>query len=197
MRLAPSKRTWLRNLLGLLIVTGAALPAWAQESGPSPADGPTGFVFRWINLVILVALFAWVIVKFGGPYFRSTAKAIQGAIAGAAAGRAIAEKELDEATRQLASLDSEVQEMRRSASREAVTEAERLRMLAQAEAEKIAKAADAEIAAAERAGAQQLRALAARTAADRAAGLVRERLNQTSERALFDGFVAQLEKESR
>jgi F-type H+-transporting ATPase subunit b len=197
MKLAPSMRTWPRSLLGLLLLTAAALPAWAEESGPSPADGPTGFVFRWINLVILIALFAWVIVKFGGPYFRSTAKAIQGAIAGAAAGRAVAEKELNEATRQLASLDTEVQEMRRAASREAVAEAERLRTLAQAEAEKIAKAAAAEIEAAERAGTQQLRVLAARIAADRAAALVRERLNQKSERALFDGFVAELEREAR
>jgi F-type H+-transporting ATPase subunit b len=197
MKFAPSMRTRLRNLLALLLLAGAAMPAWAEEAGPSPADSPTGFVFRWINVVILIALFAWAIVKFGGPYFRSTAKGIQDAIAGAAAGRAVAEKELSEATRQLASLDTEVQEMRRAASREAAAEAERIRTLAKAEVEKIAKAAAAEIEASERAGAQQLRALAARTAADRAATLVRERLNQKSERALFDGFVAELEQEAR
>jgi F0F1-type ATP synthase membrane subunit b/b' len=190
-------RNRLRISVCLLVVASAALPVLAQEGAPSPADSSTGFVFRWVNLLLLVAIFWWVIAKFGGPYFRSTAKSIQAAVAGAAAGRAAAERELNEANRQLASLDAEVQEMRSVATRETANEAERLRALAKGEADKIAKAVAAEIEAAERAAAQQLRALAAQAAAERAAALVRERLNQKSERALFDGFVAELEREAR
>jgi F0F1-type ATP synthase membrane subunit b/b' len=186
-----------QSLLCLAILAGTVIPVWAQEEKPSPADSPTGFVFRWINLFLLIGGFAWVIVKFGVPFFRSVAQGIQESIAGAAAGRATAEQELAEAMRQLASLDAEVKEMRRAASQESANEAERLRALAKAEAGKIAKVAAAEIEAAERAATQQLRALAASAAAERAAALVRQRMNEQSERALFDGFVAELEREVR
>jgi F0F1-type ATP synthase membrane subunit b/b' len=185
---------WQRYLFCLLVEASIALPVLAQEEKPGPADSPTGFVFRWLNFALILGAFAWVIVKFGGPFFRGAAKSIQDAIHGAAAGRAAAEQELSEATRQLASLDSEVQEMHRTAGRESATEAERLRALARSEAEKIVKAAAAEIEAAERAARQQLRGLAARAATERAAALVRQRMNDQSERALFDGFLQELER---
>jgi F-type H+-transporting ATPase subunit b len=185
---------WQRRLLCLLVLASIAVPALAQEEAPGPADSPTGFVFRWLNLALILGAFGWVIVKFGGPFFRGVARSIQESIHGAAAGRAAAEQELAEATRQLASLDAEVQEMRRQASQESASETERLRTLARSEAEKITKAGTAEIAAAERAARLQLRALAARAATERAAALVRERMNDQSERKLFDGFVAELER---
>jgi F-type H+-transporting ATPase subunit b len=173
------------------------LPALAQEEAPSPADSPTGYVFRWLNFALLLVAFIWVIRKFGGPFFRGTAKSIQNAIHGAAAGRAAAEHELNEANRQLASLDAEIQEMRRAAGRESASEAERLRALAGSEAEKIAKAALAEIEAAERAARQQLRDMTARAATERAAALVRERMNEQAERSLFNGFLGELEKSAQ
>jgi F0F1-type ATP synthase membrane subunit b/b' len=101
---------------------------------------------------------------------------------------------LSEASRQLASLDAEVQELRRAASRESASEGERLRALAKSETEKIAKAAVGEIEAAERAARQQLQGLAARAATDRAAALVRERMNDQAERSLFGAFLGELER---
>jgi F0F1-type ATP synthase membrane subunit b/b' len=200
MRLCVSARVrslrsdWQRYVFFLVVLASIALPALAQEGAPSPADSPTGFVFRWLNLALVLGAFTWVIVKFGGPFFRGAAKSIQDAIHGAAAGRAAAERELSEASRQLASLDAEAQEMRRAASRESASEAERLRALARSEAEKIAKAAVAEIEAAERSARQQLRGIAARAATDRAAALVRQRMNDQAERSLFDVFLGELER---
>ena len=181
----------------LVVLTVAVLPVLAQEEAPSPADTPTGFIFRWLNLALILAAFVWVIGKFGVPYFRGVARSIQESIHGAAAGRASVEQELSEATRQLASLDAEVQEMRRSAGKETANEAERLRVLAKSEAEKIAKAATAEIEASERAARQQLRTLAARAATDRAAALVRQRMNDAAEKSLFGAFLGELEKSAR
>jgi F0F1-type ATP synthase membrane subunit b/b' len=196
MRFAVSSRCgrFRSRLLLILVLASIALPAFAQEEAPSPADSPTGMVFRWLNFALVVGSFAWVIAKFGRSFFSGTARGIQDAIHGAAAGRAAAEQELSDATRQLAGLDAEVQELRRTAGTEAAAESERLRALASAEAEKIGKAGAAEIAAAERAARMQLRALAARVAAERAAELVRQRMNEQGERKLFDGFLAQLER---
>ena len=188
---------WQRCLFCLLVQACMVLPVMAQAEAPSPADSPTGFVFRWINLALLVGAFIWVIGKFGGPFFRGTARSIQDAIHGAAAGRAAAEQELSEATRQLASLDAEVQELRRAATRESASEAERLRALAKSETEKIAKAAVGEIEAAERAARQLLQGLAARAATDRAAALVRERMNDQGERSLFGAFLGELERSAQ
>jgi F0F1-type ATP synthase membrane subunit b/b' len=185
-------------LLSLIAQAIVVLPALAQEGQrPQPADTTTGLVFRWLNFALVLGALIWVIRKFGTPYFRGTARAISDAIHGAAAGRATAERDLSEASRQLASVDAEIQELRRAGARESASEAERLRALTQTEAEKIARAATAEIEAAERIARQQLRAIAARVATDRAAVLVRQRINAAADRALFGNFVAELERSAR
>jgi F-type H+-transporting ATPase subunit b len=189
---------WQRLALFLLAVACMVLPAPAQEEHPpEPANTTLGFVFRWLNLALVLGAIIWAVRKFGAPYFRQSARAIAEAIHGSAATRASAERELSEATRQLASVDAEVQELRRAGARESAGEAERLRALAKSEAEKITRAAGAEIEAAERLARQQLRALAARAATDRAAGLVRQRMNPAAERTLFGAFVGELERTAR
>jgi F-type H+-transporting ATPase subunit b len=197
--MSPSRRSfWQRLALSLLALAWMALPALAQEEHPpEPADTTLGFVFRWLNLALVLGAIVWAVRKFGAPYFRQSAQAIADAIHGAGAARASAERELSEATRQLASVDAEIQELRRAGARESASEAERLRALAQSEAEKIARAAVAEIEAAERLARQQLRAIAARAATDRAGALVRQRMNDASDRALFGAFVGELERSAR
>jgi F-type H+-transporting ATPase subunit b len=186
---------WQRWLLCLLVQVSMALPVLAQEeAAPSPADSPTGFVFRWLNLALVLGTIIWAVRKFGRPYFREAARSIQESIGGAAAGRAAVERELNDASRQLASLDADVQELRRGAAGESASEAERLRALAKSEAEKIARAAVAEIEAAERVARQQLRALAARVATERATALVRQRMNDAAESSLFGAFLGELER---
>jgi len=187
---------WVRShwLLAVAVQVGLVLPALAQEEAPSPADSTTGYVFRWINFALVAGALIWAIRKFGAPFFRDAAQSIQNAIRGAAAGREAAERELHEANRQLASLDAEIQEMRRAGGRESASEAERLRALAGSEADKIAKAALAEIEAAGRAAQLQLRALAALAATERAAALVRQRMSEQTERSLFGSFLGELER---
>ena len=193
-----SRARWQQLLLCVLVQAMAVLPVLAQEEQqPQPADTTTGFVFRWLNFALVLGALIWVIRKFGAPYFRGAARAISDAIHGAAAGRAAAEREMSEATRQLASVDAEIEELRRAAVRESASEAERLRALAQTEAAKIARAGTAEIEAAERMARQQLRAIAARAATDRAAILVRQRMDAAADRALFGAFVGELERSAR
>jgi F-type H+-transporting ATPase subunit b len=197
--MSPSRGVLRRRLaLSLLALSCTVLPALAQEEHPpEPADTTLGFVFRWLNLALVLGAIVWAVRKFGAPYFRQSARAISDAIHGAGAARASAERELSEATRQLASLDAEIQELRRAGARESASEAERLRALAQTEAEKVARAAGAEIEAAERLARQQLRAIVARAATDRAAALVRQGMNDDAENALFGAFVGELERAAR
>jgi F0F1-type ATP synthase membrane subunit b/b' len=181
-------------LTSLLLVLGCtALPALAQDdSAPDPTTTTAGLIFRWINFLVVAGGIAYVIAKFGGPYFREQARAISQSIREAAEARAAAEREMAEADQRLAHLQSEITELRRAAKQESAAETERIRALARTETEKIGKAAQAEIAAAERAGQQELRAIGARLATERAAAILGQRMNPATQATLFQSFVGKL-----
>ena len=176
----------------MLLVAGPLLAA--EEAAPDPADTATGMIFRWLNFLLVMGGIAYLIGKFGGPYFRSHAAGIAKSIRDAAEMRAAAERELREVDERVASLNLEIQELRRVAVRESAAEAERLRELARVEAERIHNAARAEIVASERVARQELRAIAARLATERAAEITRGRMDPATDAALFRAFVGELEK---
>jgi F0F1-type ATP synthase membrane subunit b/b' len=165
-----------------------------QDSAPNPADSTVGVVFRWLNFALVFGGLGYLIAKFGGPYFRAHAAEIGDAIRQAADARAAAERELKQAEQQLASLDLEVQDMRRAAVKESGAETERIRELTRVDTEKIAQAAQAEIESAERYARHELRALTARLATEQAAAMLQTQMTPTAETALFRTFVGQLER---
>jgi F-type H+-transporting ATPase subunit b len=178
--------------LGILFFLAAA-PLLAQEDEPSPADSTTGWVFRWLNFAIVLALVVYAFRK-AAPYFRNHAEEIFQKIAEGTRAREAAEQQRREAQAKLAGIENEVAEMRVEAKRGAAAEAERLRALAKSEAEAIERSAQAEIAAAERAARLELKALAARIAVERAEAVLRQELTPQTESVLFRTFVAELER---
>lgn len=171
------------------------LPVLAQESSPdAAANTPIGTVFRWLNFLLVVGALGYLIGKFGAPYFRGRALAIGKAIREANQTRAVAERELQEASEKLAHVDREIEQERRTAERESAADHERIRALTKSELERISQAGRAEIAAAERAGNQELRAIAARLATERAAALIHAEMNPVADATLFNSFLAQLEQ---
>ncbi len=170
----------------------AALPMAAQENAPSPADMPVGLVFRWLNFALVFGGLAYLIGKFGGPYFRGNAESIAGAIREATEAHAAAERELKEAEAQLAGLDLEVQDMRRAAVKESAAETQRIRELARTEAEKIEQAAKAEIESSERYARHELRAMTAAIATQQAAAMLQAQITPATQAALFRSFVIEL-----
>jgi F0F1-type ATP synthase membrane subunit b/b' len=183
-------------LLGIGIGLGAIpLPVLAQEGSPdAAANTPLGTVFRWLNFLLVVGALAYLVVKFGAPYFRERAAAIGKAIGESNQTRATAERELRDASEKLAQIDREIEQERRTAVRESAADRERIRALTKSELERISQAGRAEIAAAERAGNQELRAIAARLATERAAALIHSEMNPAAEAALFNSFLDELEQ---
>jgi F0F1-type ATP synthase membrane subunit b/b' len=171
----------------------AAVPALAQEGGSSVVDSTSGWVFRWINFGVLVALLVYAFSK-AAPKFRKNSDEIARKIAEGARAREAAEQQRREVRTKLAGIDAEVAAMREDARRGAEAEAERIRALARSEAEMIERAARAEIAAAERASRLELRVAAARLAVRRAEALLAEQITLSDESALFRTFVAELER---
>ena len=180
--------------LGIGLLGTISLPVLAQESSSDAASTPIGTVFRWLNFLLVIGALAYLVGKFGAPYFRGRAQAIGKAIGEANQTRAAAERELREASEKLANIEREIDQETRTAELESVADRERIRALTKSEVEKISQAGRAEIAAAERAGNQELRAIAAKLAIERAAALIRAEMNPAAEAALFDSFVAELER---
>jgi F0F1-type ATP synthase membrane subunit b/b' len=177
-----------------LALTSLPLLAAEEAAAPDPAEMPVGTLFRWLNFLLVFGGIGYMVVKLGAPYFRGNARQISGAIKQATETRAAAERELREAEQRTAALNLTIQDLRRAAVQESAKEAERLRALARTESEKISRSASAEIEATERAGRQELRAIAARLATARAAELIRAEMNPATEEALFQAFVGELQR---
>ncbi len=180
---------------GLLMLFFAALPVLAAEDNtPDPTNTPAGTIFRWLNFALVMGGIVYLVGKSGAPYFRAHARSISNATREASDARAAADRELREVDQRVAALNLTIQDLRRKAVLESNMEAERIRELARTEAEKIHEASRTEIAAIERAGVHELREIAARLAVDRAAELVRERVNREEDAELFRSFVGELER---
>jgi F-type H+-transporting ATPase subunit b len=183
------RSVWIFGLAMLL----TAAPVLAQEGESSPADSSTGWIFRWVNFAIVLALIVWGFRRLA-PYFRSHADEISRKIAEGARARAAAEQHRREAEARLANLDKEIEQLRADSKRDAQAEAQRLRDMARDDVQKIDRAAQAEIAAAARAAGLELKALAGRMAVERAEALLRGEIAPKTESALFQEFVAELDR---
>jgi F-type H+-transporting ATPase subunit b len=167
-------------------------PAFAQESQPSAENSPMGEFFHWLNFVIVVVAIGYLFWK-AAPAFRSHAEEISQKIAEGTRAREAAEKQRRDVEAKLAGIDQEVAVMRAEAKRGTEAEVARLRVLARQEAEIIERAAQAEIAAAQRSAHLELKALAARLAIERAEALLRSEMSAEAEAGLFRTFVEELQ----
>ncbi|HME11984.1 MAG TPA: hypothetical protein VKF79_03920 [Candidatus Acidoferrum sp.] len=164
-----------------------------EETSGSAKTQPAQEIFKWINFAIVAGAVIWVFAKVLPPKFRGNAEKINSAIAKATAAKKEADALLREAENKLANLEKEVSELRESATREGAAEAERLRAATQSDEEKIATAAKAEIAAAERAARLELKALAAKLAVEGAESLLARQLTPQVQESLVSEFVKSLE----
>jgi F-type H+-transporting ATPase subunit b len=178
----------------IIFLALAAVPIFAQEGEASPADSTTGWVFRWLNFVLVFGAIAFVMVKYAAPAFRAQTDEISRKIAEGSRAREAAERQRSEIKAKLEGLEREIQQLRVDAKRDAEAEAQRLRDMGRAEAEKIELAARAEIDAAARAGRMALKTLGARLAIERAEVLLRQELAPKSEATLIRTFIAELER---
>jgi len=177
-------------LLGLfLAVVGAQA---AQEGGKAATERATE-IFKWINFAIVAGVIVWVFGKLLPPVFRKRAEAVSSAITNATSAKDTADAQLRDAETRLANLQKEVAELRAFAERESAAEVEGLRAATQSDAQKIAAAVKAEVAAAERAARLELKALAANLAVDGAESLLVKQLTAKAQESLISNFVKSLE----
>jgi F-type H+-transporting ATPase subunit b len=181
-----------RGIMVATVLAFTGVLALAEEGG-SPANQPIGLKFKWIHFVIISLLVLWLFGKALPPIFRRNADSVSSAIAKATAARAEADRHLKEAAFKMASLEKEIKELRAIAEREAKAEAERLKDATQSDAAKIGLAANAEIAAAERAARAELKSLAAKMAVDGAESLVAQQMTPAVQETLIHNFVQSMQ----
>jgi F-type H+-transporting ATPase subunit b len=180
---------WITSAIVLAFTAGSS----AAAEGANPAEKSAEVVFKWIHFAILVVVLIWLFKKVLPPYVRRNADEISAEIAKATAAKAAAEKQLKEAAAKLTTLEQEVARFREQAQKEAAAELERLRGMTTMDIKKLSVAAKAEIDAAERAAREELKALAARLAVDRAQSLVAGEMTPAVQDAMISNFVQSLQ----
>ncbi len=185
------------SLAILAIVTAgafAALPARAagEAADQDPVESPIGTVFKWLNFAIVLGALGYLLVKKAPPYFRARADQIAAGIESARVAKAEADRQLREAEAGLARLEDDTAAMRIALQKEFEAEAESLRLAGKQEIERIDRAAEVEIAAARRTALLDLRELAARLSAGRAAALVAQQMTPALRDMLMQRFVDEL-----
>jgi len=181
-------------VIALLTVLFFAVGTQAADEGANAAHEHSVEIFKWINFAIVAGLLGWVFLKLTPPVFRKRAETISSAITKATAAKAEADRQLKDAESRLARLPQEVSELRASAQREDVAEAERIRNATQNDIQKVGLAAKAEIEAAERAARMELKAIAANLAVDGAESLLAKQLTPQTQEALVAAFMKTLEE---
>jgi len=153
------------------------------------------WVSIFVNFLIL-GLFFWMLLKAKLPQmFRERTNTIQKALKEAQAASADASRRLSDIEARLAKIDSEVNQIKADAEREAIAEEERIKTAAEEDKHKVVGAAEAEIAAITRSARHELKSFAASLAVDMAAKKIK--VDNNTDQALVREFVGHLGKDGQ
>jgi F-type H+-transporting ATPase subunit b len=153
--------------------------------------------WKWANFLILAGALGYVIKKKAGPFFSARDAEIQKNIVQARKMKEEAGARMAEVERRLTGIDADIAALRESAREEAAAEAERVRRETDREMAKIQAHAGMEIAAAVRSARLQLKIYAGQLATDLARQKVMARLTPQTQNKLVDLFVDGLRAEER
>ena len=146
-------------------------------------------LWEWVNFAILIALFAYLAVKKGGPFFNSRASEIRKGIDQANKTKAESDAKISAINAKLGRLDSEIASLRESAGAERLAAAERIKQETGREIQRIGAHAESEIETAGKSERVALQRYAAKLALELAETKVRARMNPNIEDALVQAFV--------
>jgi ATP synthase F0 subunit b len=135
----------------------------------APAEGesapwwniPSFEAWRWLNLIIFVAVFVYILRRPVSEAMRARREGIRRDLMQAQEERNAALAKLEEVEARLARLDAEVSSVREQSEREATEERERIRKSTEEETRKLREQAQREIESAGKAARQELREFAA------------------------------------
>lgn len=169
-----------------------ALLLAAEQAEASGLMNPS--LWRVINFLVFVIIVVYILRnKIGiGKLFESRAGSIAEKLEQAARDKQEAQERLAELEARLARLDQHVAEIRAEAERESAREAERIRVAAEADAEKIRQTAGREIEGAMKAARNELRAFVAEQSVALAERIITREIKPEDNKAMLNRFVDNL-----
>jgi F-type H+-transporting ATPase subunit b len=181
----------------LLLLALLAVGTYAAEEahGHAAAHGDPLLLYKWLNFGILAAGLGYLIVKLGKPAYAARRKAILD-------GLSVAEKRAKEAAARaaeidarMASLSTEVEEIRRQADSELAAEAGQIAAGTAEQITKVRAAAQHDIEATTKASIGRLRTEAAALALRLAEEKIRAQHDAAADEALVGRFIAALNRQ--
>ncbi|MFN7998003.1 MAG: ATP synthase F0 subunit B [Bryobacteraceae bacterium] len=184
----------------LLIAALLLVPIYAQEEATSErVSESTGVTehspwigWGWINFLLLAGGLGYIVKKNAGPYFAQRTLTIRKGMIEADEARAEADAKVAEVDRRLAGLESEIAELRQEARAEADAEAQRIARESDSELAKIRQHVEDEIAAAGKGARLELRRYSAQLALELAEQKIAARLTPETQDRLVHTFTARL-----
>jgi F-type H+-transporting ATPase subunit b len=192
--MSPLQRQRRHTTIALL--AAVAVPVTALTAGPAHASddvSSTDLIWQAVNLLLLMAVLYFAARKGVSAFFRDRRQQISDDLERAADLLSTAESRNSEVQRQLANLESEIEEIRDSTRRR--SEEESLRILAEAQrtAERIKAGATASVDQEVVRARRELRREAADLALELAGGIVREQVQESDRDRLLDEFITRIE----
>ena len=182
-------------LAALVLFLFAELPVFAQPEGENKTGEHSNMaVWGWLNFALLAGGLGYVIRKNAGPYFATRSREIRKGMIEAEEARTEAEAKVAEVDQRLASLEAEIEALRRDARQEAEAEAERIQREAAGEMAKIQMRLAEEIAAAGKGARLELRRHAAEVALGLAEQKILARMSPEIQDRLVKSFVTHLDR---
>jgi F-type H+-transporting ATPase subunit b len=164
-------------------VEGESAPWW---------NIPSFEVWRWVNLLIFVTLFVYILRRPVSEAMRARREGIRRDLMQAQEERNAALAKLEEVEARLARLDAEVASVREQSGREAAEERERIRKSTEEETRKLREQAQREIESAGKAARQELREFAAEQSVRLAEEMIRSDMKPEDDARLVGLRVEEL-----
>lgn len=176
----------MKRLILSFVFTAAF--AFAQHEAPKHEEEP-GTLWKWVNFGILACALGYGIGKYAPGFFRSRTEEIQRGIAEATRMRQDADERAAAMDKRMASLESEIADLRAHAKSEIAAEATRVGVETTELLAKMQAHAEQEIAAASKSATLQLKAFTAELALDLAEAKLRGRMTPGADKELIGDFL--------
>ena len=164
-------------------VEGGSAPWW---------NIPSFEVWRWVNLLIFVSVFIYILRRPVSQALRARRESIRRELMRAQEERNAALAKLEEVEARLSRLDVEVRSVREQSEREAAEERERIRRATEEETRKLREQAQREIESAGKAARAELREFAAEQSVRLAEEMIRRDIKPEDDARLFNLRVEEL-----
>jgi F0F1-type ATP synthase membrane subunit b/b' len=175
--------------LGIIFFLTAVALCAAEEGGPKEES----MTLKWVNFAILAAGLGYLCAKTLPGFFKSRTSEIQQGIREAQAIKKEADARASEMEAKLASLGAEIERFRTQSQSEMQQEGKRIEQETARQIARIEQQAQAEIETAGKIARRELQTFAAKLSLDLAEQRVRQRLDGSTDAALVDDFVKDLE----